>query len=66
MQLDFRYIRYIPLHQVMQLDFRLRGVPFKLVKQLARIVQFPLDAIRFCGATRTLLRILYSAARSKK
>jgi hypothetical protein len=31
-------------------NFRLRSLPFKIAKSLRRIIQMPLDIIRFCAS----------------
>lgn len=50
---------------IMQLDFKLRSLPFKLAKSLRQILLIPRDMLRFAGSVNMLFKVL-GAALSKK
>lgn len=43
---------------IMQLDFRLRLLPFKLAKSLRQLLLIPRDIVRFAGSVTTLVKII--------
>ena len=52
--------------KVMALDFKLRKVPFILLRSLKRIIQFPSDTYRFCSSVKLLIRLVTAALKSNK
>jgi hypothetical protein len=50
----------------MDLDFKLRSLPFQLAKSLRRVLKVPIELIRFATSTRNLLRVLHEVMPSKE
>ncbi len=46
---------------IMQLDFRLRSLPFKLAKSLRQLLLIPRDMLRFAGSVSMLVKVMRGA-----
>jgi len=50
---------------IMQLDFRLRSLPFKLAKSLRQLLLIPRDMVRFAGSVSTLVKMIRGGLSSR-